>query len=45
MNEENKSFDFFEHLKNVDHPWSQFLYARVKAMHWMREKMNRSSGS
>jgi hypothetical protein len=34
---------FFDHLKNVNHPWSQFLYARAVAMNWMREEMNRSN--
>lgn len=37
------NFNFFDHLKNVNHPWSQFLYARAAAMHWMREEMNRSN--
>jgi hypothetical protein len=28
-----------EDLKNSEHPWGAFLYARYKAMIWMREKM------
>ncbi len=34
---------FFDHLKNINHPWSEFLYARAVAMHWMREEMNKSN--
>ena len=37
------NFNFFDHLKNVNHPWSQFLYARAVAMVWMREEMNQSN--
>lgn len=29
-------FNFFDHLRNVNHPWSQFLYARAVAILWMR---------
>ncbi len=39
----NLYIDYFQQLKNINHPWSQFLYARAVAMYWMREEMGRSN--
>ncbi len=30
-------------LKNTEHPWGQFLYARSQAILWMKNEMKRSN--
>lgn len=34
--------DHLEALKNCNHPWGKFLYARSEVIMWMKNEMKRS---